>query len=48
MPYKTVKQLKLREPLYKDTDIRPESFDVLYSIDNRRWVKTVLLNQAGG
>ena len=43
---KTVK-VKI-EPLYEGTDIRSESFDVLYSIDNRRWVKTVLLNQAGG
>ena len=43
---KTVK-VKI-EPVYQGTDIRPESFDVLYSIDNRRWVKTVLLNQAGG
>ena len=43
---KTVK-VKI-EPIYEGTDIRPESFDVLYSIDNRRWVKTVLLNQAGG
>ena len=43
---KTVK-VKI-EPVYRGTDIRPESFDVLYSIDNRRWVKTVLLNQAGG
>ena len=43
---KTVK-VKI-EPVYQGTDIRPESFDVLYSIDNSRWVKTVLLNQAGG
>ena len=43
---KTVK-VKI-ESVYQGTDIRPESFDVLYSIDNSRWVKTVLLNQAGG
>ncbi len=43
---KTVK-VKI-ESVYQGIDIRPESFDVLYSIDNRRWVKTVLLNQAGG
>ena len=43
---KTVK-VKI-ESVYQGTDIRPESFDVLYSIDNSRWVKTEFLNQVGG
>ena len=46
MPYKTVKQLKLREPLYKDTDLRPNRFRVSYYFDNKDFSYRELYNKA--